>query len=178
MPYTVWSRGRLVGESELAYVRCMPGLRSGDFEPSAIGEKLLPIILGVGPALRSLHDAADKARDEAESVGRELPVGDWPDTIRHTTEYADAMSIPDELESLALELRDPAGAVVKTDWIAVQDTHRLIAIAREELAAVDPDLDFEDDDVEPWQPAPPRYQIMVGLEGFDDHMSREAKKRR
>jgi hypothetical protein len=37
MPYTVWSRGRLVGHSELAYARVYPDMRMGDFElrPSA-----------------------------------------------------------------------------------------------------------------------------------------------
>jgi hypothetical protein len=49
MPYTVWSRGRLVGESELAYAQAFPDMRMGDFQPSPVGETLLPIILGVAP---------------------------------------------------------------------------------------------------------------------------------
>ena len=51
MPYTLWSRGRLIGQTELAYARSFPGLRAGDFEPSALGETLMPIIIGVGVPL-------------------------------------------------------------------------------------------------------------------------------
>jgi hypothetical protein len=161
MRYTVWSRGRLIGESELSPVHAMPKMRIGDFEPSPVGETLLPVILGVSPAVRALCDVAEKVRD-------------WPDGVRQTTEYADAVSIQDEVESLALELHDSEGHRVATDWMSFQDTHRLIAIAREEMALVDPDLVFEEDDFEPWQPQPARYQIMVALEGFDKRMEREA----
>ena len=178
MPYTVWSRGRLVGESELAYARSLPGLRAGDFEPSPLGEKLMPIIIGVGPALCALHEAAEDVLRTEKRKGRRARNGDWPASVKKTTEYADAMSLPDELESLALELRDPGGAVVKTEWIAVQDTHRLVALAREDLQSEYPDMTFEDDDPEPWEPQPPRYQILVALDGHDRSMARLAKRKR
>jgi hypothetical protein len=174
MRYTVWSRGRLIGESELSPVHAMPKMRIGDFEPSPVGETLLPVILGVSPAVRALCDVAEKVRDDLGRHGGPPPVGDWPDGVRQTTEYADAVSIQDEVESLALELHDSEGHRVATDWMSFQDTHRLIAIAREEMALVDPDLVFEEDDFEPWQPQPARYQIMVALEGFDKRMEREA----
>jgi hypothetical protein len=174
MPYTVWSRGRLIGESELAYARAFPDMRMGDFEPSPVGETLLPIILGVSPAVKALCDVIEQTRDDAERRGQTLTRRGLPDSVRQTTEYADAASSQDELDSLALELHDPAGEVVGTDWIWFQDTHRLIAIAREEMASTDPDLVFEEDEVEPWQPQPPRYQIMVGLTGYDERMEREA----
>ena len=49
--------------------------------------------------------------------------------MKQTTEYADAMSIADERESLRLELRDPHGVVVQAEDIWIQDTHRLLALA-------------------------------------------------
>ena len=52
--HTVWSRGRLLGQSELGPERSFPGMRMGDFEPSPIGERLLPVILGVSPAVKAL----------------------------------------------------------------------------------------------------------------------------
>ena len=178
MPYTLWSRNRLVGASELAYRRAFPGLRVGDFEPTELGEKLMPIILGVGPALSALYEVSQRARREKRKNGaRRSRRGDWPPEVKQTTEYADAMAAPDELESLALELHDPNGAVVETVSIWLQDTHRLVALAREELADVDPDIDFEDDR-EPWEPAPPRYQIYVELPGHDEWMRRAAKRRK
>lgn len=172
MPYTVWSRGRLIGESELAYRQAFPKLRVGDFQPSELGETLMPVMLGEGPALNALYEASIRLNEEGEAVDRAKDTGDWPAAVKRTTEFADAMSIHDEVESLALELHDSTGAVVATESIWFQDTHRLVALAREELAQVYPDMDFEDDDPEPWEPAPPRYQIYVALEGHDGRMKR------
>jgi hypothetical protein len=178
MPYTLWSRNRLIGASELAYRRSFPGLRVGDFEPTELGEKLMPVILGVAPALSALYEVSQRVRREQRKRGiRRSRRADLPREVKQTTEYADAMSAPDELESLELELRDASGAVVQTESIWLQDTHRLVALAREELAEVYPDMDFEDDR-EPWEPKPPRYQIYVELPGHDKWMSREAKRRK
>ena len=158
----------------------------------------MPIITGSGEALKALYEVSEdirRSRPEAEQSGH------WPAGVRQTTAYADALSIYDELESLELELRDPRGVVVKTDWIAVHDTHRWLAAAvggeesyedveltEEEQKAVDHDmeiidehfasLDFEPDG-EPWVPDDerfPRYQIMVGLEGFDARTAQEAER--
>jgi hypothetical protein len=178
MPYTLWSRNRLIGSSELAYRRSFPKLRVGDFEPTELGEKLMPIIVGVGPALSALYEVSQRVRREQRKKGiRRSRRADWPPEVKETTECADAMSLPDELESLALELRDPSGTVVETESIWLQDTHRLVALAREELAEVYPDMEFEDER-EPWEPEPPRYQIYVELPGHDKWMSRAADRRK
>lgn len=193
MPYTVWSRGRLIGQSTLGYKRAAPGLLAGDFEPSPLGEKLMPIITGVGPALKNLHRVADDVVRIAEGQADGNPAEAFPDDVRRTTEYADAMSLVDELDSLALELRDPDGAVVATESIAVNDTEYLLARAREpdplddielspeleeaiardveEMLAREREVranwDFEDDEEEAWRPEPifARYQLLVVLEG-------------
>src|SRR3954471_19424051 len=131
MPYTVWSRGRLVGHSELAYARAFPDMRMGDFEPTAIGETLLPIILGVAPALRALCDVVENTPCNAGS-GTPHATG-FPPEVRRTTEYADVVSSQDEIDALALELHDSAGNAVSTEWLWFQDTHRLRALARQEM---------------------------------------------
>jgi hypothetical protein len=174
MPYTVWSRGRLVGHSELAYARVFPDMRMGDFEPTAIGESLLPIMVGVSPALRALYDVLEKMPDAGQSAPPDD--GEFPPEVRRTTEYADVVSTQDEIDALALELHDSAGNLVRTDWLWFQDTHRLLALAREGIAALDPDAVFEGDDREPWEPEPPRYQIMVGLEGYEKRMEMQARR--
>ena len=168
MPYTVWSRDRLIGHSELAYRRQLPGMLGGDFFPSEAGEQLMPIIVGVGPALCALHEFTDDLRRRNPAVELKES-GDWSPVIRGTTAYADAVSSHDERESLNLELRDPDGSVIKTEWINIQDTYRLMARAREEMEAegLEP---FEDDEPEPWEPELPRYQIMVALEGHEQRM--------
>ena len=35
-----------------------------------------------------------------------------------------------------------------------------------------------DDDLEPWEPEPPRYQILVALEGFEKRMDRRPSRRK
>ena len=126
MPYTLWSRGRLLGQTELAYRQAMPGLRAGDFFPNELGERLMSVIDGMSPALFALCDVEEKVlRDNPEAK----QVDDWPSAVKQTTEYADAMSIADERESLRLELRDPHGVVVQAEDIWIQDTHRLLALA-------------------------------------------------
>jgi len=174
MPYTVWSRGRLVGHSELAYARVYPDMRMGDFEPTALGEALMPIIVGVSPALRALYDVLEKMPDAGR--GGSPHDSGFPPEVRRTTEYADVVSTQDEIEALALQLHDSAGKIVRTEWLWFQDTHRLIALAREEMSALDSDLVFDDYDREPWEPEPPRYQIMVGLEGYEKRMQVQARR--
>lgn len=191
MTYTVWSRGRLLGHSTLGYARAAPGMRAGDFEPTPLGETLMPILTGVGPALNTLHRVAADLRTDAMSQADGDPALGFSPLVRSTTEYADAVSLVDELESLALELREPDGVVVRTEMIAVNDTAHLRALAREPLyddddlppdedEPLDPELEaaiahdlevirsweFEDDGEE-WRDPPPiaRYQLLVVLEG-------------
>lgn len=193
MPYTVWSRGRLLGESELAYRRTLPGMLGGDFVPTPLGESLMSIIDGVGPALRTLYDV--EKNDLQAHPDADYRDGS-PARVRRTTEYADAVSINDELESLDLQLRDPDGAVVQTDWISIKDVERLIALGSE-LGAEDEDIELTEEEQRevdemiaefeamPWEDDPeswqrelpkefPRYQILVGLAGFERWMEREA----
>ena len=174
MPYTVWSRGRLLGASELEYAEAIPGVKAGDFEPSAEGETLMPVLVGAGPAIRALSTVL---REQQPGEPGEDRIGGAPlqphgdgledaqgqaaltDTILRSTEYADYLSLCDELENLALELRDASGAVVPTEWVTVQDTEYLRSLARE-------DSDWpEEDPLEPWEPAPARYQLMVMMQG-------------
>jgi len=170
MPYTLWSRGRLLGETELAYRRWRPCFRAGDFTPNELGEKLMPIIVGVGPALHALYDVHAEAIRQRPAVNDTDSEEGYPEEVRRSTEYADAVSVADELESLTLELRDPSGAVVETEDIWINDTYRLIAMGRDAIRESDPDFEF--DDPEPWEAPPPRYQIMVALRGHAESMSK------
>jgi hypothetical protein len=79
----------------------------------------------------ALHDAAERAwLAERSPEETEMP-DDWPPSVKQSLEFADAVSLQDEVESLALELRDPDGHVVATESIWFQDTERLLARARE-----------------------------------------------
>ena len=189
MPYTLWSRGRLLGKTDLGFRPVFPKFRAGEFTPTELGERVLPIFASLRPALSALRDVTDGAL-MANPDARDAD--DWPpQSVRNTTAYADAMSLADELDSLALELRDDDGTVIKTEDIAIQDTEQLLAMAEEDDdLPLDEDLTaemkeaieeevammteaFADLDDEPWMPAKEfaRYQIFVALTGHDAAMS-------
>ena len=140
MPYTLWSRGRLLGHSTLGYAQARPGLRAGDFEPTELGHKLMPIITGVGPAIKSLFEVA---KEHPPATPQADGDADYPKAVRQTTVYADAVSIADELESLDLELRDEYDQVVPTEHIWINDTEYLLARGREALDEPEPELSPE-----------------------------------
>jgi len=161
MTYSLWSGGRLLGTSDLDYVRCVDRQRTGDLYPTEQGEALLPIACGVPPTVRAHGDFLHPA-------------------VREAIERADA---------LALELRGPDGEVIPTEDLFVQDTEHLLSLAPapewpdaleptadEDVDAADfapddtelldaPEFDFEaelaesDGEERVW----PRYQLMVTL---------------
>ena len=157
MEYTVWSRGRLLGRTTLGYAPSIPNIQAGDFDPTEVGESLLPVLTGMGPALEELARVLDTVSPEREHRGK--AVRRMRDALRLTTEYADVMSLNDQLERLALELRDAAGQLVPTQSIGVQDTEHVLALARRDGVLLE-----EDDALQPWQPGPARYQIIVEFE--------------
>ena len=156
--YTIWSRGRLLGETDLGFVFRFEGVRTGWFHPTALGDRLMPIATGVSPALRTLG-----------MIG--------PDP----TAQADVQSAVDQAQALELELRGPDGAVIATEDIGIIDTHYLLELARsdprdeeelspEEEAAVQEMLEaFTDDEgeldlsSEDEETTFPRYQIQIQL---------------
>lgn len=159
MPYTIWSRDRLLGHTTLGYAPSIPGIKAGDFEPTELGEELMPVLTGMGPASEAFSRAIERLWPEGVP---ETKTG-IHDALRKTSEYADLVSIHDRLESLALELRDPSGNPVLTEAIGIQDTEHLLALARRDGVLT------EEDEMEmasePWEPQPARYQIIVELQG-------------
>lgn len=189
MPYTVWSHGRLMGESALDYRRVFPRHRMGDFFPTEAGEKIMPIATGVSKAGVEL----------VKSLSGSPPGGPARTHLRESSEYADLAAAEDQYDALELELRGPDGNVIPTEWIDLRDTEYLLTIPDlEEIQGADPDdlwaeidaefgeppsdlfddpldfgdfeleddFDFDDfDDHEPWraQRVFPRYQLQVML---------------
>jgi hypothetical protein len=183
VPYTVWSQGRLIGETDLGFVRIIDQFRSGWFHPNADGERAMPVIAAPLPAMRAfLH------RDQKDATGRSLV----QPALYGSTLFADLAEALQHLQSLDLELRREDGTVVPTTDIGIQDTHRALELAAEREAEIDIaldidaevgddfmiDADLSDDEPldpyldEPWTdwtpdelegPALPRYQIHVHL---------------
>jgi hypothetical protein len=164
--YTVWSRGRLIGDTDLGFIRVISQARSGWFHPNGEGERLMPVIASVLPAMRAyLHRNAVDA--QAQSLMRPAMHG--------STEYADLADAFQHLHSLGLELRRDDGSIVPTSDIGIQDTEQLIELvevedddvdaeswdADDELVAEDSTTDWMPEDLQ--EPDFPRYQIHVQL---------------
>jgi hypothetical protein len=196
--FTLWSKGKLIGRAKIMYFPPFPGQRCGDFAPTELGERLMPIMLAVKPAITAFYDFALEARDDAEANGIDLGQQEWPESVRTSTEYADMISAQHEFDTLSLELRDDCNRVVPTEWIEIRDTEQMTREARQIMAAealmlgLDVDAgdvdagEFDADDVdagdadepEPWDPPPPKYQIMLMLEGGQRLRSQAAAERR
>ena len=191
MQYTVWSHGRLLGESALDYQRVFPRHRMGDFFPTEAGETVMPIATGVSKAGAEL----------VKSLSGSPPGSPARTHLRETSQYADLAAAEDHYDALELELRGPDGRVIPTEWIDLRDTEYLLTIPElDEIQGADvgaelweeddnafgdpPDyigdpLDFGDfeaeddfdfdiddfDDHERWRAARvfPRYQLQVML---------------
>jgi hypothetical protein len=143
MPYTLWSRGRLLGESELDYRRAFARHRMGDFHPTDVGSRLMPIATGVSPA------GVELSRKIMRTSGR------LDDAARNTSEYADFAAAADHCEALALELRAPDGSVIPTEWIDVRDLDFLTSLVIEDDLAMgeggsEPLGDIDDEFSESW----------------------------
>ena len=115
MVYSIVSRGRVLGTTDLGFIYRPDVHRCGWLHPTPLGERLLPIAAGVAPAMRA-----------------EYMLG--PDTTLH----ADVISACDQEEALELELRREDGALIETTDIGIIDTHYLLSIPISE-----DDEDFE-----------------------------------
>jgi hypothetical protein len=121
MSYTVWSRGRLLGETDLGFVQIYSNMRMGWFRPSPDGEKLMSVLTGTGPALKKVGRLLSNPLRAAMRAPADEDGDEWPRDIRRTTAYADLVSSIDELESMELQLWDPSGNVLETEYLGIDD---------------------------------------------------------
>lgn len=161
--YTLWSRGRMIGVTDLGFVYREHGWRFGWFHPNELGERLMPAATGVAPAMRA-----------------DFMIG--PDSTLH----ADVLAAVDAEQALELELRGPNGDRIETEDIGIVDTHYLASIPMNDL---DEDLELTpeqqaeiDERVAEWKAEHPdelrnahkeeevelpRYQIQIQLVHHD-----------
>jgi hypothetical protein len=121
--YTVWSQGRLVGETDLGFILREGNHRTGHFFPTPFGESLVPII--------------NEPRRLIKALG-ELPRDDRSSDDPAWTALDSAFEIAAERErALELELRDEHGVVIPTEDVSIRDmnlTLELYPLDEEELA--------------------------------------------
>jgi hypothetical protein len=123
MTYTIWSHGKLLGESALSYVRVFPQLRMGD--------------LDVTPEGLACFERLTQHRADAYYSARRLREKKSLDESDIKTFHADLAAQHDGYEALALELRASDGAVIPTEDIYVTDTEYLLSIANDGEAETD-----------------------------------------
>ena len=129
MRYALWSRGRLLGYTELDLGCIQDHVRMGFIEPTQEGTRLLPDATGVPAAAYALARAAKRAAHE-----RDVSL----------TELADFRAACDRREALELELRDEADAMFPCEWIRVNDIDEQL-LTDDDLDS-DYDFDLTDDD--------------------------------
>ena len=166
MLYSVWSRGRQIGETDLGFRRVIDQSRFGWFHPNAEGERVMPVIASVLPAMRAYLDR-DKVDAAGEPIVQPAPHG--------STLFADLAEAFQHLESLDLELRREDGSVVPTASIGIQDTHQLLALADEVMAeemarwdANDHFLEIIEEVEREFPPSDDAEVVEQVLEGLDD----------
>ena len=99
MSYTLWSLGKLVGETDLEFLFAEDRERRGWLIPTAEGEALAEIAAGVSDAMEAALEAYDL---EAAA--------------------ADIAAAVDRRDALELELHGPDGNVVPVERLAIRDT--------------------------------------------------------
>lgn len=172
MSYTLWSLGRLVGETDFGFLASEDRQRRGWLIPTEEGEPLAAIAAGVSDAM----EAALEAYDLEQAA-------------------ADIAAAVDRRDALELELRGPVGNRIAVERITVRDTVVLMSVgdarfeadqswyeslSDEERQAFDASIDLEVDN-EALQDKPsnrhqdlvdegpgmvyglPRYEIIVKL---------------
>ena len=135
MLYTVVSRGRVLGTTELEYARWRERFRGGNFSPAADAASLMEIAVGVSPACFTLSKRISHADRDPDWRSPVIVAG--ASRIEATTEYADFVSACDREGKIELELHGPDGSLIETEWIALQDTELLLSLAAGDLSEPD-----------------------------------------
>jgi hypothetical protein len=182
--YKVFSRGQFIGESALDYIRYDKRHAHGDFLPTELGEKLMPI----------LTEASRLALEHARSRRTHAAAGTKESEADLATHMADLNAACTHEASLDLELYGPDKRLIPTEWISIRDCELMLAFSDldpltdedippaeddpglaesverdlallEEQFGLDDSFTADPDDGEAWrEPRPfPRYQIGVRL---------------
>jgi hypothetical protein len=131
LTFTLWSRGRLLGETALDYQCPIPLMRAGDLCVTELGLRLLSRVTETrGDGLWAAH-ALNTDQDDGHAPEEER---------RRLLEVcADLSAAANYQQALELELRRPDGSVVPTERIDINDTEFLRAFGEayeEEIDAI------------------------------------------
>ena len=117
MQYTVTSRGRPIGVTDLGFPYCTGASRIGWFHPNAEGERLMPVVAAVTAATRAYAQRIRRRRDHANADAQR----------RDATLLADVAEAYQHVGALDLELHGEDGALIATEIVSILDTEELFA---------------------------------------------------
>lgn len=121
MPYTLWSRGILIGATDFALGDTDGRHLAGVFQPAESGMMLLPVLTAMAPALFDL-----KAMMKRERITEEDADAD-PDRVLEIFEGSPEgrrlMASAKEMQQL--ELRAPSGGVLELESLLLSDLTEL-----------------------------------------------------
>jgi hypothetical protein len=118
--YTISSRGRPIGTTELDFGRIDGSSRSGWFHPNALGEELMPTVALAIPAMR-----AYLCRDMRDADGQPIV----QQNLRRSSLFADLAEALHRVDAMELSLHRPNGSLIPTSLIGIQDTEQLRGLA-------------------------------------------------
>ena len=119
MQYTVSSRGRPIGTTDLDFERIPGSTRSGWFHPNALGEELMPSIALVLPAMRAFV-----CRNAHDEDGRRIVLP----SFRASSLFADLAEALHRVDAMELTLHHADGALIATSQVGIQDIEQLLAL--------------------------------------------------
>jgi hypothetical protein len=124
MRYSLWSRGRLLGYTDLDVHTVTPTMRQGFVEPTPEGMPLLEDATGVWRAM------ADRKRAQRARGGEEMPSDD-----------ALVVEAMNRREALDLELRDEHGELFECEFILIHDLFDMNAGIVDEMSDTEEEME-------------------------------------
>lgn len=134
--YTVCSRGRPIGSTDLEFVRIGGPHRTGFFHPNGEGERLVPLVAAPLPAMR----------DRMRRTARQGPERSEMSHEEATLLMAEIHEAGERERALGLTLHREDGSLVPTEYISFRDTAAYIEVG--ELMAECPEWHEDDDEIQ------------------------------
>jgi hypothetical protein len=123
MPFSLWLRGRLIGETDFDHPGPGPGMRAGFFRPTEHGREILPLLSGMLPASYALKRAMIRRGYDPNSGN----AAEMATMLESSDEGARVLAIGRELSHI--EIHDPGGGCRPFRVIAISNLREIAAMA-------------------------------------------------
>jgi hypothetical protein len=124
MPFTLWKRGILIGETDFGLAKLGGRRRAGVFHPTPAGMMVLPALTAMALALFGLGDAMKRLPLSDEAIERDPDAA--LDAFERSPEGQRVLAAAEQIAEL--ELRDENGKRVEFASILVTDLEELRAL--------------------------------------------------